>query len=369
MTPTVLGLLYVLVGLVFLVPAIAPITYTHSYGWLAFLWPCVCFVTMGVLYMAGPRGWALGLVLLGKNRFDGSIAPLNGVLCAPYLLPLWVAWLFKHSVTRAHENPFDLIAPGIYLGRWPFVFNQFPSAAECTLIDLTGEMTVPWRALKGRQFICLPALDHCAPNFLGMSEVGELIANRAPPGGGETSSVRSLDLIGDGGAHIQGDVYIFCANGRGRSASLAGVVLVMRGDCATFDEALERIRRVRPQVHVEAHQRLAAQQAVDHWMAEGGAARLNLRRASRLQLDGPVQALRTTERERSLSWGMKPAAASSPTSPRSQDSTVRVPRHSSATPPKHGEAAATPTAAAGGRLQSHDDTSDSVPRMEQLAAV
>jgi len=322
--------------------------------------------------------------ILGKSMYDGRLGIVQACVMSPYLVPHWLMWYFKHKYTRAHENPYDLIAPGIYLGRWPFFFKQFPND-HLTLIDLTCEFGVPYSAYDTRQYICLPCLDHCAPNYKGLAEIGELLANRHLDASASAveeqvggSSVRSLDLIGDGGARILGDVYIFCANGRGRSATLAAVVLVMRGECATLDLALAKIKEARPQVHIQAHQRKAAEDAIDFWVREGGSSRLKIRRESRMSQQGESGGVETQdpvipdvsmlplnpalikigrERSRSSSWGMREPTREK-SSPRNQIASLdgRISRQATSSPnnkssvasnnssssPRNGDAAAQP---------------------------
>lgn len=52
----------------------------------------------------------------------------------------------------------------------------------------------------------------------------------------------------------KGDVYVHCANGHGRSASLAAMVMVLRGEADSWREAFRLMRLSRPLVHIQPPQ-------------------------------------------------------------------------------------------------------------------
>ena len=55
-------------------------------------------------------------------------------------------------------------------------------------------------------------------------------------------------------------VYIHCANGHGRTGTLAGAVLMLGGKAQTAKEAIEFIRRCRPGVSLSTHQMKALEE-------------------------------------------------------------------------------------------------------------
>ena len=58
----------------------------------------------------------------------------------------------------------------------------------------------------------------------------------------------------------EGPVLVHCANGHGRSASLVALIMVLKGDAETCEEAFRTMRASRPKVHiVEAQARVLRQ--------------------------------------------------------------------------------------------------------------
>ncbi|KAA0160599.1 hypothetical protein FNF27_07282 [Cafeteria roenbergensis] len=145
---------------------------------------------------------------------------------------VWAFWLARHlvSLPLVGERPYDAVAEGIYVGRWPIRFpSEFP--AHCpNVVDLTAELPARADVIRGRRYACVPALDCTMPL------PGALIAAAATVGG------------------WPGGVYVHCANGHGRSACFAALLMVLRGESATWRAAVEQMKTVRPLVSVHGTQ-------------------------------------------------------------------------------------------------------------------
>jgi hypothetical protein len=192
-------------------------------GWFwLLLWPATSFLVLAWAYFARRPG------VLGK-RPGGSIHPVVLVLLLPYFALTWAVWHVTLLLSRAgagHE-----VAPGLYVGRRPYPAELPPDTR--LVIDMTGEL-LPARGtrthLRGEgapAYLCVPTLDGSAPPESALSDVlGRIAACR------------------DAG----GNVYIHCAQGRGRSAAVAAAVLIAQGSAADVAEAerlIARSRRVR----------------------------------------------------------------------------------------------------------------------------
>ena len=57
-------------------------------------------------------------------------------------------------------------------------------------------------------------------------------------------------------------VYVHCANGRGRSASVVATCLVLSGVCADVDAAFDLFRKRRPQCHIKIVQKRVLEEAI-----------------------------------------------------------------------------------------------------------
>jgi hypothetical protein len=130
----------------------------------------------------------------------------------------------------AGERPYDLVAPGIYVGRWPAGFpTEFP--ADCpNIVDMTAEFPEPPIVLRGRRYACVPSLDCMMP--LPESIIEAVHEVQTWPGA----------------------TYVHCANGHGRSACFAALMMVIRGHSSTWREAFLAMKRIRPYVNIHGGQ-------------------------------------------------------------------------------------------------------------------
>lgn len=186
-------------------------------GWaLILLWPGVACLLVGLAY-AG-----LGAGAFGKTR-TGRLAWWPYVLLLPYLAFTYAIWKLKRNISK--EPFYNEIAPGLWIGR-RVLGDELPAGVE-VLVDLTCEFAEPSSALCRCSYRSLPTLNYSVPD------------------------VQALRALVDELAQCQGGVYIHCAQGHGRSATVAAALLLRRGLAPTPDEAVAMIVRARPKVHLE----------------------------------------------------------------------------------------------------------------------
>lgn len=185
--------------------------------WL--LWPAQSLLLVAFAYLA------LGPLLFQKDP-QGRMHPAARFLLWPYLLGARTsAALFTRGL------PPSEVVPGLTLGR----VADGPEAEA--VLDLTAELPAPahpdWR--------CLPSLDLVPPD---------------------------PDLLVEAARHIEARIsqgnrlLVCCALGFSRSASAVVTWLAALGPATDVDDALARVRAVRPRVVVGPHHRMAIEQAV-----------------------------------------------------------------------------------------------------------
>jgi protein-tyrosine phosphatase len=187
---------------------------------LLLLWPAVSCLLIGAAYAGlGPR-------VCGKRQ-DGGMAWWAVLLLLPYLAATWAGWHVLRRLTReacCHE-----VAPGVWVGRRPLRGDVPPDAS--LIVDLTAEFPADRAVRFGRKYVCAPTLDRTAPEETALRAVVETAAR------------------------WEGPVYIHCAMGHARSAMTAAAVLIRRGLAADAEEAVARMRRVRPRIRLQESQR------------------------------------------------------------------------------------------------------------------
>ena len=139
----------------------------------------------------------------------------------------WLVWHLFRLVDR--ERCCHEVAPGLWLGRRPFVRELPPGIA--LVVDLTAEFAAPTGIRHGREYLCVPTLDATAPDECALRQTIERIL-----------------------AH-KGPVYVHCAQGRGRSALVAAGVLVQRGLALDATQAEGILRGIRSCVKLTPGQR------------------------------------------------------------------------------------------------------------------
>ena len=190
-------------------------------GWqYALLWPALSLYGIALAYIG------LGPSIFGKQS-DGSMHLVNRLVMLPFCVPYEIAW----KLYLSRQKPVGhLIVPGIWLGRRPGP-DEIPDGVQL-LIDVTAEFQSFAALRTNYTYWTLPTLDARSAKAPILKEFATRIANWS-----------------------QGDIYIHCAKGRGRSTTLLVAVLIERGLAQDIDEAIDLIRSKRPQVRLHAPQR------------------------------------------------------------------------------------------------------------------
>jgi len=184
------------------------------------LWPAISFIIVAAAYAKAAPG-------VFAKRLNGTLAWWSRILLLPYLLLTWGLWHVLRLVHR--EDCCNEVVPGLWLGRRALA-HEVPESVDL-IVDLTAEFVEPKDVIKHRNYICLPVLDGSVPD-----------------------STRFQALV-EKTAAWPGKVYIQCASGHGRSATLMAALLIRKGFAKNVEEAIRQIRKARPGIAIAKHQK------------------------------------------------------------------------------------------------------------------
>lgn len=208
-------------------------------------WACLPIEWLG--WNAVITGYAISLAstsmlaqqttgLLGK-RMDGSFDPLRYALGCTYQVGLQTKLYLERR--QGSEAPYNVITDGIYLGGWPANEQLLPrrggpsqTRSKLAVIDVTCELPCKVRPILDA-YLPIMVWDSHAPTV-------DQIQNAVLWG---------LALKRDG--HI---VYVHCAHGHGRSATIVGAMLIALGQASSVDDAVMLMKKARPLVRLNSRQ-------------------------------------------------------------------------------------------------------------------
>ena len=188
----------------------------------ALSWPGLSVIVVGVGYLGlGPR-------VFGKSAADGRLRLWVVIAILPYFAVAWSLWQLKSRLFR--ERPHDEVAPGIHVGRRPLGPHEVPAGTKL-VVDLTSEFPRATACGDGVRYVCVPTLDTNAPTDAEMKTL--------------------LDAIAD----EDGPIFVHCAMGHGRSATVAAALMIRRGLAKDLDHAIATMAAKRPAIHLHPPQR------------------------------------------------------------------------------------------------------------------
>lgn len=185
----------------------------------------VCSSVLAAAYWTGRGDWLL-------KSDCGRLAFPSYVLFWPY--HALNAVLLRSVRTLSAEAPFHEVLPGLYLGSrlLPRDRAAVAKAGIRAVLDVSAEFGEISFLRQMPDYRCLPLLDTCAPTNEALSKCVDWVRER---------------LAG-------GPVYIHCASGYGRSATVAAACLLADNPELSVPDAIARLKSKRAGVELKEAQ-------------------------------------------------------------------------------------------------------------------
>lgn len=189
-------------------------------GWFyILLWPALSFALVAIAY------YGVGVFVYGK-RPNGTLSLARALFLAPFLAYLTFIWHLIRCFSR--EPAFNQLTENVFIGR-RLLSHERPAHFD-HIVDLTCEFNEPF-GLRSSGYISFPTLD-------GHFTLPDLLLKRV-------AQIAELD----------GNIYVHCAQGHGRTATFAIAYLLHVGISTSVDDAVKYVLERRPDAHLNRSQR------------------------------------------------------------------------------------------------------------------
>ena len=209
-------------GVLFLTLAILSVTFALRDDVWFLLWPAVSFAVVGISYLLQST-WAMGKCRAGTRSWIAIVVLL------PYLVYLYTVWHVIRLLSR--EPALNQLGEDVFLAR-RLLENELPPEVV-SVVDLTSEFVEPRQIRSRDNYLCWPLLDGMPPRPEELAGVVDAISAMPKP------------------------VLIHCAQGHGRTGTVAVALLLKNGNASSVSQAVDQIQAVRPGVDLNSSQRAA----------------------------------------------------------------------------------------------------------------
>ncbi|KNA09480.1 hypothetical protein SOVF_153210 [Spinacia oleracea] len=177
-------------------------------------------------------------MLLGKNT-DGSFPIWSMIMFGPFLF--FVRMFSSIRRLLSHEEPYNEIYEGVYVGGWPCSFDKCPPRNPA-VIDCTCEF--PRKPEFSRNgYLCVRTWDTRSPQPSEIESAVKWACRKRAQGV---------------------PVFIHCAYGHGRSVAVMCALLVALGVVDNWKDAEKLIQKRRPYIRMNSLHRTALEEWAKH---------------------------------------------------------------------------------------------------------
>lgn len=177
--------------------------------------------------------WA-GARVFGK-RADGVIPWWSKLVHLPFLSCTWLIWYLICRLSR--EPAWNWITDSLAVGRR--VYPHEVDTEFANWVDLTAEFDEPRRLRERQGYLALPVLDGGIPSPDALQE--------------------TLGRMKDG------PTYVHCAQGHGRAALFAVILLLAQDAVSDLESGLELLKQARPGIHLNRRQKRFVGKFIQQW--------------------------------------------------------------------------------------------------------
>ena len=200
--------------------ALTAIYAVRNGGWFyLLLWPALSFGLVSIAYFGA------GVIIFGK-RPNGTLSPGRSLLLAPFLAYLTLVWHLVRYFSR--ESAFNQLTENVFIGR-RLLSHERPTHFD-HIVDLTCEFNEPL-GLRSSGYISFPTLD-------GHFPFPDVLLQRV-------AQIAKLD----------GNIFVHCAQGHGRTATFSIAYLLHVGISTSVEDAVNYVLERRPDAHLNRSQR------------------------------------------------------------------------------------------------------------------
>jgi diacylglycerol kinase (ATP) len=202
--------------------------------------PMIVLADVGIAFIGVGLAFMLKTPGMFMKADNGQLSFLSYLIFWPYLTVNYAFLRLYRFLSQ--ENPIDEILPGLYLGRKLCHADKgrFTQVNINAVVDVTSEWSEARFILKNYAYLCVPVLDMCAPTRQQLHEAVAWIKAQLKHGG----------------------VFVHCAAGHGRSATIVAAYLLHTKKVTRVQEAIDFIKNKRPKISLVQRQLAVLQEYI-----------------------------------------------------------------------------------------------------------